>query len=67
MPLIQLYRNKGYGYLLFHEIIKKARDESIDEFFSMVDKNNVPSNKIMKKNGGKVFKENEKYFYYKFW
>lgn len=61
------YRNKGYGTMLINQLIERAREEHIPEFMSMVDKNNIPSNKIMIKCGGKLFKENETYNYYKFW
>lgn len=62
-----IQRKKGYGFILINKLIALAKEEGIDEFFSMVDKNNVASNKIMLKNGGYIFKENEKYNYFKFW
>lgn len=62
-----LYRKKGFGSILVRQIIELAKKEKIEEFFSMVDKNNIASNRIMSKNGGFIFKENEVYNYYKFW
>ena len=61
------YRNKGYGTLLIQKLLEIAQEEKIEEFMSMVDKNNVASNRIMQKCGGKIFKENEIYNYYRFW
>lgn len=61
------YRKQGYGTILVQNLITIAKNEKIQEFISMVDKNNTASNRIMERCGGKLFKENEVYNYYKFW
>lgn len=60
-------RKKGYGTTLIQELIKVAKKEGIEEFISMVDKKNIASNRIMQKCGGKLYRENEIYNYYRFW
>ena len=54
------YRGKGYGNILFKEILKKCRDFGYEKITLFPHKDNEATIKIMLKNGGKVigkFKE----------
>ena len=54
------YRGKGYGNILFKEILKKCRDFGYEKITLFPHKNNEATIRIMLKNGGKVigkFKE----------
>ena len=54
------YRGRGYGNMLFKEILKKCRDFGYEKITLFPHKNNEATIKIMMKNGGKVigkFKE----------
>ncbi|MBR6634376.1 MAG: GNAT family N-acetyltransferase, partial [Clostridia bacterium] len=57
------YRRKGYGSILFKELLKKCKDFGYTEIKLFPLKTNEATVKIMIKNGGKIirdFKE-EKY------
>ena len=54
------YRGKGYGNILFKEILKKCRDFGYEKITLFPHKDNEATIRIMLKNGGKVigkFKE----------
>ena len=48
------YRGKGYGNILFKEILKKCRDFGYEKITLFPHKDNEATIKIMLKNGGKV-------------
>lgn len=54
------YRGKGFGKVLFKKLISKAKQLGISELVATVEKDNLPSTKIVKDCGGKVIYENEK-------
>ena len=54
------YRGKGYGNILFQELLKKCKDFGYDKITLFPHKDNEATIKIMLKNGGKIigkFKE----------
>ena len=51
------YRNKGYGNILFQEMLKKCIDFGYDKITLFPHKNNQATIKIMLKNGGKIIGE----------
>jgi len=54
------YRGKGYGNILFKEILKKCKDFGYEKITLFPHKDNLATIKIMLKNGGKIigkFKE----------
>ena len=53
------YRGHGYGYMLLKELLQKANDMGIKEKILTVEKNNIASKKIIEKNGGTLYDENE--------
>lgn len=48
------YRGKGYGNVLFKEILKKCKEFGYDKITLFPHKNNEATIKIMLKNGGKI-------------
>jgi len=48
------YRGKGYGSILFYELLKKCRDFGYKEVKLFPYKSNIATLKIMMKNGGKI-------------
>ena len=60
------YRRKGYGNILFSELLKKCRDFGYEEIKLFPYKNNIATLKVMEKNGGKIIGEfnKEKYIVY---
>ena len=61
-----LYRGQGYGYILYSLLLKKAKELSIKEIISTVEKYNYPSKIIHEKCGGVLFQETDIRWYYKF-
>lgn len=61
-----LYRGKGYGKILFSQLIEKAKELNIYEIFSTVEKFNYPSKHIHEINGGKVIYESDKRWFFSF-
>ena len=61
-----IYRNLGYGNILLAKLIERAKMLHIKEFLLTVDKGNIPSKKIVEKNGGILFKENAERWYFNF-
>lgn len=57
-------RGHGYGSVLLRLLINEARRMQLDEILLTVDKNNFASKKVIEKNGGVVFSENEKRWYF---
>ena len=57
------YRGKGYGGILFRELLKKCRDFGYEEIKLFPLKSNIATVKIMLKNGGEIIGEfnHEKY------
>ena len=56
------YRGKGYGNLLFEELLNKCKDFGYSKIKLFPHKDNEATVKIMLKNGGKImgeFKENK--------
>lgn len=54
------YRGKGYGNILFKELLKKCKDFGFEKITLFPHKDNIATIKIMTKNGGNVvgtFKE----------
>ncbi len=48
------YRGKGYGSILFKELLKKCKEIGYKEIKLFPMKNNEPTVKIMLKNGGRI-------------
>ena len=48
------YRGKGYGNILFKELLKKCKEIGYKEIKLFPMKNNMPSVNIMLKNGGQI-------------
>jgi len=48
------YRGKGYGSILFKELLKRCKEIGYKEIKLFPMKNNEPSVKIMLRNGGKI-------------
>ena len=58
----KLYRSKGYGNILFKELLKKCIDFGYEKITLFPHKNNEATIRIMLKNGGKIignFKEDK--------
>lgn len=57
------YRGKGYGSVLFKELLKKCKEAGYKEIRLFPLKSNAPTVKIMLKNGGEIIGEfnHEKY------
>ena len=51
------YRGKGYGNILFRELLKKSKEFGYDKITLFPHRNNLATIKIMLKNGGKVIGE----------
>lgn len=58
------YRGKGYGTGLLEELIRKAREFSIDEILLTIDKGNYASKTVAERNGGRLTDENDERWYY---
>ncbi|MEI6578874.1 MAG: GNAT family N-acetyltransferase [Eubacteriales bacterium] len=58
-----LYRGKGYGNILFQELLKKCISFGYNNIKLFPYKNNIQTIKVMLKNGGKIVDsfDNEKY------
>ena len=54
-----LHRGKGYATIILSELLKIANNMGIKEKLLTVEKFNYASKKVIEKNGGYVFKENE--------
>lgn len=54
------YRGKGYGKILFGELLKKAKEIGYNEIKLFPLKSNIPTIKIMKSYGGKIIGEFKK-------
>lgn len=61
-----LQRGKGYGKVLFSELLQKAREHKIKEVVSTVEKFNYPSKKIHEKNGGILTDETDSRWFFEF-
>ena len=61
-----LHRGKGYGNILFEQLLDAAKKKKIDEIFSTVEKFNYPSKKVHEKCGGKLVDENEERWFFCF-
>ncbi len=61
-----LHRGKGYGNILFEQLLDAAKKKKIDEIFSTVEKFNYPSKKVHEKCGGKLADENEERWFFSF-
>ncbi len=59
------YRGKGYGNVLLSLLIQKADELGIKEKMLTVEKYNWPSARVIEKNGGVLFHENEYRWFYK--
>ena len=47
-------RRKGYGNLILRELLREARKKGIKEALLTCDEDNLPSRKIMERNGGEL-------------
>ena len=54
-----LHRGKGFATVMLKELISIADDMGVEEKLLTVEKFNYPSKRVIEKNGGYVFKENE--------
>ena len=61
-----LYRDRGYGNILFNLLLLEARNKSIREIISTVEKYNYPSKKIHEKCGGRLYRETDIRWYFDF-
>ena len=61
------YRVKGFGTKILELLLLQAQNMKIEEIMLTVDKYNYASKKVIEKNGGKLFDENEKKLYFKFY
>ena len=61
------YRGKGFGTKILELLLVQAQNMKIEEIMLTVDKYNYASKKVIEKNGGKLFDENEKKWYFKFY
>lgn len=61
-----LYRGRGYGNILFHLLLNKAKNLGIKEVFSTVEKYNYASKTIHENCGGCLIKEDEVRWYFIF-
>lgn len=59
-------RGKGYGNVILGLLLEKARQMKITEIMLTVDKFNYASKKVIEKNGGILFDENNERWYFKF-
>lgn len=59
-------RGKGYGTILLKLLLDEARKLKIEEKILTVDKGNEASKAVIVKNGGVLFDENDKRWYYRF-
>ena len=55
------YRGKGYGSILFKELLKKCKEIGYREIKLFPMKNNAPTLKIMLKNGGRIIGDFKNY------
>lgn len=60
------FRGRGYGYVLLKELLQKANELEIKEKILTVEKNNIASKKIIEKNGGTLYDENESRWFFCF-
>lgn len=60
------YRNQGLGTLLLNLLIEKARESNCEEILATVIKSNFASKAVMEKCDGKLIRETNKRWYYKF-
>lgn len=59
-----LHRGKGYATIILSELLKIANNMGIKEKLLTVEKFNYASKKVIEKNGGYIFKENEFRWYF---
>ena len=59
------YRGKGYGNLILSLLIQKANELGVIDKVLTVEKYNWASAKVIEKNGGVLYDENELRWYYK--
>lgn len=59
------YRGKGYGKTLLMLLIAEAREKGISEIVLTVDKLNWPSRKVIEKNHGIMFDENDERWFFR--
>ena len=59
-----LYRGKGIATKILGELIAIAQNMGIEEILMTVEKYNYPSKRVIEKNGGYVFKENEQRWFF---
>ena len=58
------FRNKGYGKIGLKLTLEKAKEIiSEDEVYLRVNKDNIPSLKVMLSCGGKIYREDENKYY----
>ena len=60
------YRGKGYGNAVLRLLLEKAEEMNISEIILTVDKFNYASKKVIEKNGGVLFDENDERWYLRF-
>lgn len=61
------YRGKGYGNKILELLLLEARNMNLEEIMLTVDKYNYASKRVIEKNGGQLFNENEKKWYFRFY
>jgi predicted acetyltransferase len=59
------YRGKGYGTLLLSLLLQEAKEQGVQDKVLTVEKYNYPSAKVIEKNGGVLYDENELRWYYR--
>lgn len=59
------YRGRGYGNVILSLLIQKADELGVEEKLLTVEKSNWASAKVIEKNGGILFHENEFRWFYK--
>lgn len=57
-------RGKGYATIILSELLKIAEEMGVEEKLLTVEKYNYASKKVIEKNGGYVFKENDFRWYF---
>lgn len=60
-----LFRGQGYGNLILSLLLEKANELCVTDKVLTVEKYNYPSAKVIEKNGGILYNENELRWYYR--
>lgn len=60
------YRGKGYGTVFLKLLLDEAKKIGVEEIVLTVDIGNEPSKRVCEKNGGILFKENDKRWFFRF-